>query len=147
MKIDIVAKIDEKKKQNHPFCVFLTKNGGKMEETLFLKDYEGNGVYFTANKTKVKLPNAFYLASKSNPCIGSKYECYGIVRRIYPEQTHNVGVEWFNGSENSYRGRELIAFSDGPTGPNEAFRFQRGGRINPKEGYYNWSEVEWKTKD
>ena len=130
--------------------ILLSEGERMITKSLSLKDYVGDKVNFTIDKTKVKLPDKFYMPKSSNPCIGSEYECYGVVKALYIGREYNVFVQWFNGSSNTYRSTELITFSgkSDKLGPNKAFRFQRGGRIKPKEGSHSWwTKVEWKTKD
>jgi hypothetical protein len=67
---------------------------------------------------KVKLKeNTEYSAMPSNPKIGSKYECDGVVEEIdihdKRKDPHCVGVRWKNGEYNTYRYSDLTVIEAG----------------------------------
>ena len=58
-----------------------------------------NHEYIFGNRVKLKLGK--YPPSKNNPCIGSKYECEGVISFINHNSSY-CSVNWDNGMSNTY---------------------------------------------
>ena len=59
---------------------------------------------------------------KSNPLVGSKYECEGTID--YSDRVH-TNVLWDNGTHNSYTPNDLMLIGKGKVNPNREFSLKK----------------------
>jgi len=60
-----------------------------------------------------------------NPLKGSKYECQGTITTESKEDGLYIGVQWDNGTHNSYSFGDLCQANGGAMSPNLAFRLKK----------------------
>jgi len=70
---------------------------------------------------RVVLQEGYFAPARSNPCIGSEFECVGTVVDIIEDDNAYV-VVWDNETENTYNGTELKAYTSlSQDNPNKTF--------------------------
>lgn len=65
--------------------------------------YEGLRVLLT-------YPNKRYTIGRSNPAVGTRWQCGGVIHSLLDDQS--IGVEWDNGSKNVYVSSDLSPEKD-----------------------------------